>query len=822
MLKEYLIGLSFKRSMANFYGACALLILGQVSVLQAEPFVPAFDRFGLHQEIPEHHSASLLLTELNCTACHQTSQKILAFKGAPDLKGAGTRLSKNWIKAYILNPAGMKPGTTMPSVLHGYGSDEKQTIATAIAEFLATQEQNFPELKATGLIPVKHEFWLKGDVENGGKLYHSVGCVACHAADDEYASENRQPSSLDKLLEQLDPEELAELGLSGKARVVNSIPHGDLNSKYSLLSLSHFLHDPLRTRPAGRMPNLKLQPTEAADIAAYLLRDQKPEQIEMTLTQPEPVDADLAAEGKKFFVEVGCANCHQLPGIEMKTIATQLEALNSNAERSCLGKPDAKQPFYSLSQEQEEALRSFGDTREHESLVKQSHQLTMLQLNCFACHERNDLGGIGRKRQQYFETVGHVDIGDEGRFPPQLTHVGKKLNPSWFKKVLDGKGDIRPHMTIRMPIFPAEELKELPKQLAIADEDDTASEKDVFGDLTNLAKPGRELLNTGCIQCHPLRGENLASVVGTDLSGVHQRVRPAWFKEFLRNPIALKKRTRMPTFFPNGVSSNPELLDGNVDQQIAAIWAYLKENEKHPLPEKILEARSKNFELVPTDKPIVLRTFMKDAGLHAIAVGFPEKIHFAFDSENCQLVEAWKGKFLDAHGTWYNRFTPLEEPLGGERIKIPSRFSVSISKFSELTDNDISDLQKLSHKQFQGFQIDQNGIPTFHYQMAGRLVEDRISPGNIGELRRVIKIRSLVEGTEVESPSIQFHLLSGKSIHKVNSREFVNDSGLTVTVPSSSPLQPVVFKHPDFPNIQHCISPANSRKPIEFEIVYKW
>ncbi|MBT5020717.1 MAG: c-type cytochrome [Planctomicrobium sp.] len=571
------------------------------------------------------------------------------------------------------------------------------------------------------------------------------------------------------------------------------------------------------------MPNLKLQPTEAADIAAYLLRDQQPQQAENAVPLSEPVDTDLVAQGKKFFVEFGCVNCHQLPGVEPKQIAKKLEELNFDVERSCLGSPVAKQPLYSLSLEQEDAIQNIAVPSNDGELTKNAHQLTMLQLNCFACHERNDLGGVGRNRQQYFETVGHVDIGDEGRLPPQLTYVGKKLTPGWFSKVLDGKGDIRPHMTIRMPVFPKTQVNELPKQLALVDKVNSASEADVFGELAKLANPGRKLLNTGCIQCHPLRGESLASVVGTDLDGVHERVRPAWFKEFLHNPIALKQRTRMPTFFPNGVSSNLDLLDGNVESQIAAIWTYLKENQKYPLPEKITEARSKNFELVPTDKPIVLRTFMKEAGLHAIAVGFPEKVNFAFDSENCRLVEAWKGRFLDAHGTWYNRFTPLEEPLGTDRV--PMTIGVGVGMFVGGLDGEMDNFKLPSKRHFQGYKLDKSGTPTFRYHLAGYLVEERISPNENGELRRHFVIKSPVEGTRITTPNISLHflLLTGKEITKIDKNTFVNEDGLSARIMGNIPLQPVVMKTPKVPPGKMC----SARIPlqldrIEFEVIYKW
>ena len=791
-------------------GLVFILSCLQTAIVQAEPFISGFDRFGKHQEISETLSNSLLVSELNCTRCHASDSQQFTPKGAPDLTGAGTQFSLDWLVDYIQSPTNTKPGTTMPDLLHGQDKSKKRLIATAIAHFLKTKKRGFPQLKATGLVPVKHEFWLKGDATLGRQLYHSIGCVACHDADEDYETANAPNSSLDQLLEQLAPDELKELGLSGKARVVQSVPHGRLEEKYSLLSLTHFLLNPQRSRPAGRMPNLKLQPTEAADIAAYLLEEQTNDSNHEVL-----VDEELAKQGEKLFVEVGCANCHELDGMTSKPLAKSFQQLDFSAEHSCIDHPEQIHPNYSLSEGQTSSLKQILEHTENWSPESRS-LLTMLQLNCYGCHERDNLGGVGRKRQPYFETVGHVDIGDEGRLPPQLTHVGQKLNPTWFKKVLDGKGDIRPHMTIRMPIFPKANVQQLPSDLAKVDGVNAATEKVIFGESKNLAQPGRELLNTGCIQCHPLRGESLSSVVGTDLNRVHERVNPAWFKQFLLNPISLKERTRMPTFFPNGVSSNPNILNGDVDQQIAAIWAYLKENEKHPLPEKIIAERAKNFELVPEEKPIVLRTFMEKAGTHAIAVGLPEGLNYAYDSEKCQLVEAWKGRFLDAHGTWYNRFTPLAEPLGTDRIDLTTRLSVSITTFG---DDPKEELKKLSQRKFLGYSLDDKGLPTFQFLLAGRIVEEKVIAEAPGELRRQVKIRSAISGSQIESPQLKLMLFSAPKLNKQSHTQVKTEDGLSITLHTQQPQTLMMVSKNNF---DYALSSVPLRGEVEFEVVYKW
>ena len=48
---------------------------------------------------------------------------------------------------------------------------------------------------------------------------------------------------------------------------------------------------------------------------------------------------------------------------------------------------------------------------------------------------------------------------------------------------------------------------------------------------------------------------------------------------------------------------------------------------------------------------MLLRTFMKGVGTHAIAVEYPEGIHAAFDALKVRFALAWRGRFLDAEST---------------------------------------------------------------------------------------------------------------------------------------------------------------------------
>ena len=752
-----------------------LLFSLPVLELVAAPIVPGFERFSRHTQ--EAGGGGVLLTELSCTACHETESAALAPKRGPDLNGAGRGIDADWMRRFLLDPQAVKPGTTMPGLLGGVADTERSRVVDALAAFLATQRRGFPELKSTASAPVAVEFWNKGDAGRGRELYHSVGCVACHEPDPDYETGAAPPSSLETLLQELDEDELRQLGLTDAARPIPSVPLPVLSEKYSREALTHFLLNPALSRPAGRMPSLKLRPAEAADIVAWLLRKQS----RAAGAAAANLSAKLVADGKRLFVELGCSNCHQAEGVNDRKPAKPLTELKADAASSCARSPGNGLPRYSLDEAQEAALRAvLNRDRAGRSGTEQADDavsLRMRQLNCFACHERDGRGGVGPKRRAYFEIEGHVDLGDEGRVPPPLTGVGRKLTASWLKKVFAGTGDVRPHMLARMPVFPDAVVGSLSAGFALVDKLKTRSEGDVFGDTKSLTGAGRELLDTGCVQCHPVRGERLPGVVGIDLEGIAARVEPQWFHDFLRNPAALKNRTRMPTFFPNGKSANQTLLDGDVDRQIAAMWGYIKDAAKQPLPEKIEKGKIHNFELVPSDGPIVLRTFLRDAGPHGIAVGFPQKLHLAFDAEQIRFAGFWKGKFLDAHGTWFDRFTPLAAPLGTNVVSLPAGVpfaTVSPDAAWPLTAGEGAGYQ------FRGYRLDKSGTPEFLYRFGGVSVSDRIAPAGVSELVRRITLRVDVDASQ--SRQLWFRVLTGKSLERQSATSMRNDAGLRATI----------------------------------------
>jgi hypothetical protein len=122
---------------------------------------------------------------------------------------------------------------------------------------------------------------------------------------------------------------------------------------------------------------------------------------------------------------------------------------------------------------------------------------------------------------------------------------------------------------------------------------------------------------------------------------------------------------------------------------------------------------------------------MENAGPHAIAVGFPQGRHAAFDAEQVRWAQIWHGKFLDAESTWDDRFSPLANPLGLQIATLPPGPAVAA----------MADLQQpwpSDGLQFRGYRRSSEGTPTFLYKLGLAYIEDTLIPV-LGGFRRSMK-----------------------------------------------------------------------------------
>lgn len=198
------------------------------------PIVPGFERFFARQNHAAGLGGELLISTLGCVSCHPGNPGVLPVKQGPDLSQVRGRIRPDALVQMISNPHLEKRGTTMPDPWMGLNDKQRRNAAESIASYLMlTGDQ--PKLVDRPSKP--------SGVKHGNELYHSVGCVACHASFDG----NANPLAV-------------------------TVPLGKIDTKYTVDSLAKFIVQPHTVRSGGRMPSLVGSASDAYEIASYLTR----------------------------------------------------------------------------------------------------------------------------------------------------------------------------------------------------------------------------------------------------------------------------------------------------------------------------------------------------------------------------------------------------------------------------------------------------------------------------------------------------------------------------------------------------------------------
>lgn len=693
-----------------------------------------------------------LVEERGCVKCHQPEANDKLAQGlharpGPDLSKVGARVHPGWIYRWLENPQRMRAGAVMPRMFddHDAGGVERYLAARYLASLGGP-------IKTGGKRPSVKD--IRASEARGQQLFASLGCVACHG--EEKGNERAQGR----------PRSFYQLSAPGGEQA--AVPLTGLGSKTTPEKLALYLENPLAIDPSGRMPHMLLQGKETQDLARFLCRgrdadtDQTlpdapaPEQILAAFQRVEKRPTELAAFqrlpedkrqielGKRLVLDKGCNGCHTIAP-DGKPFAAVVARFTFEEIRKpehfmngCLADEANKRggaPWFTLASADRQAVRRFlreGASGAVAPAPGYAARVTLQRFNCLACHTRDGEGGLTAAvldELRKFEKAENA----EAVSPPPLTGVGHKLRTPWLKGVLTGAGRARPWMGLRMPQFGEANVGHLAEGLAVLE----GTEKDDRVHQVPLSsakiEAGRKLIGKqafGCISCHDIAGVANAGTRGPDLALMSQRVRYPWYRRWLEQAQRMQPGTRMPTVFTNGQSSLTEILGGGADAQAEAMWAYLSLGPGLPLPEGL--EPPKGLILQVKDRPILLRTFMPDAGSRAVAVGYPKGVAVAFDAATCRLAYAWSGNFLDASPVWNNRGGAPAKVLGARFWTAPPG-----CPWAATTSNDPPDFTARQsdpaygaaspegkvydgprYLRFEGYSVDPDGLPSFRYLLS--------------------------------------------------------------------------------------------------------
>ncbi len=705
----------------------SLASIALISTLAAaETIAPVIP--GLHQKHPltEAQQGAVLMSELRCAACHEgidaTSMKI-----APDLRDVGTRLNFEAMQQFIADPARSHPGTTMPHMFGSESEDKRKEISTAISHYLLSISKN--EVDQTPLPDEAHD---------GFERFHSLGCVACHPPRDQSGKE------------------LAPEGYLSLAHV---------SGKYQPRALAAYLYEPLKIRPSGRMPDMNLNPYDAEALASYLMAGKQ--------ATPQPqLDLALAAQGVKHFRNHNCVSCHQV-GDDFKAPLPASPPANPKMklDHGCLSDAPGKAPQFSLSASQRQAIRAALQAEKTEPSSADRIKMKLTQLNCIACHERDDYGGVAASRDAFFHSTEEA-LGNEARIPPPLTGVGGKLKSDWLNRLLYDRARARPYMTTRMPHYGDVALRDLTDWLGnvdrmlpieIPEPDNQTRKKYTEGGLQLLGDKG---LN--CIACHNYNGTESAGMKGIDLMTSYQRLTPEWFFAYMKNPGAFRPGIIMPSYWPDGKALQTEILGGDTEQQLQALWYTFSLGRSARDPSGLKQS---DIRLTVKDKAVVHRGRSRMAGFRGIAVGLPGGLNYAFNAQNGSLAAIWRGDFASVNwksqgaGDFHpiGKFTSLPQDVSFlPQATAPASWPLLPQTSKEAPVNPDPTYPRAHGFAFGGYALDESEIPTFSYRCGEVMITDVMAPyppipssAPSATLRR-----TLIFSTEKET-SLVFRVLTG-------------------------------------------------------------
>ncbi len=693
---------------------------------------------GMSVALPDRIAGLAWIDHFACANCHDQLKASAGItfgaptKRGPNLRAIATRAAPDFVNAFIADPHGKKPETSMPVMLSGLSKEEQQQVSEAILHYLWSQDQPIGEEQtgsqdnsagqaAKSVTPQDSDF--AAAKKRGERLFHHVGCVACHSPRNEKNEEI-----------------LAE----------QSVALGTPGEKYTSAGLVAFLKNPHSARPAGRMPNMRLDHWEAVDLACYLIG------TETTSHKALTVNSKLAMKGKRFFAKYGCSSCHdsaEKGTLEQNPVFASVEIKDWYA--GCLSETQGDWPSYRFRSDQLKSIRAA--LEQSQQPLKQDDQAlaSFAALNCLNCHRRQEYGGVDDVHDVYFHTE-NENLGPQGRLPPTLTGVGAKLKQKWLRDVLVNGKAIRPYMNTRMPQYGEENVGHLVELLGKCDAPPEV-EMAHFTDVKETRKQATEMIGSqglNCVACHTFQEKPAQTMPAVDLTEMSDRLRPEWFYAYMMAPQSLSPNTVMPSFWPGGKAMREQFFDGDTKQQIGAIWEYLQDGRQARTPRGI---RMEPIKLLAAkDRAVMLRRSYQNIGKRGIGVGYSNQANIAYDAEQMRVAMFWAGEFADPGGVWRGQGSGTVRPLARPQV---------LAKGPDLDRVDAPwkvDNGRPSNHQFLGYSLDKSGRPTFRYRFGQIQVQDKFEDRDAAD----VSVKATLHRTvRFETPEpvkgLRYRLLSG-------------------------------------------------------------
>lgn len=466
------------------------------------------------------HGAEVFV-EMGCQGCHAAKGYDGLHKVGPEIAKVGNKVKKEWLVDWLKNPHNYMPNARMPN----FGLSDDDVVA--VSSFLISQSEKHEIKQQTNI--------SAGSVENGKKLFSSVGCQGCHSAVQSDTTKRQRAPNLSRIMAKVeDPQWIYD-----------------------------WIKDPKNYSHNSRMPNLRLTDEEARDITAYLSSQGKDYSSEITKRSgalAQKVDAAsqaLVDQGKKVVTNRGCYACHAIKGFE------KAERIGPELTKLAL-----KEPFE----------LDYGDALSHAFKFKDVEGKTVLvthNAEKVAIHNK-DANNQAEKTSGVDRVVNLVEtweswVRNKVQNPMHIyKHVRADLKMPTFKLFDDEIDSLMVFLKglNGRPVSAKYDASALPDTMAMIKAQRLMSEKNCLG-CHNVLDDGKQISKTGKNYSTQYGGDIIPKIdsyienyfesdIGSGqnyfypptLDHVGSRIRPEWLVSFLKDPKPFRPVmfVRMPSF----------------------------------------------------------------------------------------------------------------------------------------------------------------------------------------------------------------------------------------------------------------------------------
>jgi nitric oxide reductase subunit C len=509
-----------------------------------------------HGELPEAPQLARgreLLTHLNCQGCHKLNNLETLSLG-PDLSSVGYKVSRAWIYKWLKEPRTIldKDGNT---TVNGYESGEESRMPQyrlseqellSLSAFLSVQKARPTE--SYKINPNVVAAWSKKPdlISQGEERFRQLMCTTCHPVAVARAGET-------KLIGGNIAPEITKVG-----------------SKVNEDWLVSWLHNPQAYFAHAEMPRYGWTDEELYKVSQYVMNKLTDSDLLTTVPQlGAPSDEDIK-NGKKIFLEKGCATCHSLRGIppqkdfgpDLTTMGTkntsELDFGKSKAPHDLISylqtklkdpssvNPTARMPQYTWNQADLDAVTT--------ALLSQTGKPATSALQQLVVSKKpasfQTVGAFATVYERYKCYACHRFNGYGGTLAPDLTYEGSLAQKKWIFDFLKNPQTVRPALILRMPQFNMtdKEASILADYLSLAVQNPAVDPESIDPRQFTpaMVATGKALYQTKyqCQSCHTIGGSG--GYVGPNLNNAGNWLTPAWIEGWLRNPQALQPDTIEP------------------------------------------------------------------------------------------------------------------------------------------------------------------------------------------------------------------------------------------------------------------------------------